>query len=230
MRLNRVLTIDQTPRQLIDERVVLDLYAPGRANYTVVVDSDHPLKPFQFVTFDLGYSNQDLHRWFRGYVEKVVPVGDRRAKVFCRELSAVLAKPLPLNLRHVSAREVVTEINRLTGLNFATPETDYSTTKVANFYNIGTGYAAMNEIGRVFNIVDYIWQQQAGIVYVGSWADSRWANKKDLLLPQGLFDKQSENKSAKVLAMPALRPGVRLRGNRITTIEFKENHMTVAWL
>lgn len=229
MRLNRVLTINQIKRQLIDEKVVLDLFAPGRASYTVVTNEAEPVKRFQLVTFDVGYSNQSLHRWFIGFVDKVVPVGDKRVKVFCRELSAALAKPLPLNLRHVSARDVVTEINRVTGLNFAMPSTSYSDTKVANFYNVGTGYAAMEAIGRVFNIDDYIWQQQAGVIYVGSWADSRWAKKKDLLLPAGLFDGQLANNSAKIAAMPQLRPGLRIRGNRITTIEFEKNHMTVAW-
>ena len=129
----------------------------------------------------------------------------------------------------MSSREVVTEINRLTELNFSTPEKNYSTTKVANFYNIGSGYQALELMGRVFKMPDYIWQQQSGVIYGGSWADSKWAEIKDMMIPEKLFDKHSANESAKVAAIPFLRPGMRVRGNRLTSIEFQKNHMTVSW-
>ena len=229
MRLNRVLTINQVKRQLIDERVLLNLSSPGTAQFTVVVD-DNVITENQLVTFDFGYNSQDsLQRWFIGITDKVVPMADKRLKIFCRELSSALSFPLPLNLRHVTLRDVTAEINRLTGLNFATPDVEYSRTKVANFYNLGSGYLAMVAIGKVFNIPDYIWQQQSGVVYVGSWADSRWAGFKNMQLPVKLFDGHNANESAKVAAIPQLRPGIRINGNRLTTIEFQQNHMTLGW-
>lgn len=228
MKLNRTLNINQSPRQIIAERIMLDLFSPGRAEFTVV--TAELIKANQLVTFDMGYSQQaSMQRWFIGMTETVVPVGDKQVKVFCRELSSALSHSLPLNLRHVSLRDVLAEINTITGLNFATPDQSYSTTKVANFFNVGSGYQAMALLGRVFNIPDFMWQQQSGVIYVGSWADSRWASIKNMALPANLFDGQSVNESAMVAAMPILRPGVRINGNRITAIDFQQNKMTLSW-
>lgn len=229
MRLNRVLTINQLSRQVVDDRVMLELSTPGRAEFTIVADAT-PVKPNQLVTFDFGYSSQAaLERWFIGITETVVPMGDRRVKVFCRELSSALSNPLPLDLRHVSLRDVLAEINSITGLNFATPDAAYATRKVANFFNVGSGYQAMAAMGRLFNIPDYIWQQQSGVVYVGSWSDSRWAGINNMALPAKLFDGQSAQNSATVAAIPALRPGLRINGNRITSVQFAKNTMVMAW-
>ena len=185
----------------------------------------------QLVALELGYAHQDaLQRVFIGFVEKVTPVGTQRAKLVCRELSAALFNRLPLDLRHVSGREVLARINELTGLNFATPNEKYATKKVANFFNLGNGYQAMNMIGRVFNVPDYIWQQQGnGVIYVGSWAQSRWAKLKNLVLPEKLFDQQEASNSAQVATIPQLRPGMRVNGHRITQITFKGNNMVLAW-
>jgi hypothetical protein len=229
MRLNRVLTINNIKRDLVDERSVLDLAAPGRAEFTIVGD-DNTILQNQLVTFDLGYSSQDtLQRWFIGITEQIVQTADKRVKIFCRELSSVLSHTLPLNLRHVSLRDVLKAINTMTGLNFSTPDQDYTTRKVANFYNLGTGYQAMAALENVFNIPDFIWQQQSGVIYVGSWADSRWANVKNMLLPENLFVEHSAQNSAKVAAFPSYRPGIRINGKRINIIEFSGNHMVLKW-
>lgn len=230
MKLNRVLTINQIPRVLIDERIVLDLYGPGRAQFTLLAGSD-PVLVGQLVVYEFGYASQDkVQRWFIGSVDKVVPVNEDLRRVFCRDLSAVLAHPLPLDLRHVSLRDVVAEINRITGLNFSVPDRAYADTRVANFYNMGSGYLAMAALGSVFNIPDFIWQQQGGgVIYVGSWTDSRWAGIKNLLLPNKFFDSHSANESARIAAMPQLRPGMRLNHHRLIKIEFQASHMTLSW-
>ena len=229
MKLNRVLAINNIQRQLVDERIVLDLLSPGRAQFTVVLD-DKPIVKNHLVSFDFGYTSQDkMQRWFIGIVDKVVTMGNNRVKVVCREISSLLSNPLPLSLRHVCAGDVVAEINNITGINFAVPDQPYTKQKVANFYNGGSGYLAMTAIGRVFDIPDYIWQQQSGIVYVGSWADSRWAGIKNMMLPESLFDSHSPNESATIAAIPALRPGIRVNGKRLTSIEFQGNKMVVSW-
>lgn len=229
MRLNRVLTINNIKRDLVDERIALDLSAPGRAEFTIVGD-DNAISQNQLVTFDLGYSSQDaLQRWFIGITEQIVQTGDKRVKIFCRELSSVLAHTLPLSLRHVSLRDVLKAINDITGVNFSTPDKDYASRKVANFYNLGTGYQAMAALDKVFNIPDFIWQQQSGVIYVGSWADSRWASVKNMLLPENLFIEHSAQNSAKVAAFPSYRPGIRINGKRINIIEFAGNHMVLKW-
>jgi hypothetical protein len=229
MRLNKTLSIGGIKRNLVDEHIALDLYAPGRAEFTIVGDDDTVSKN-QLVTFDFGYSTQDsLQRWFIGVTDQVVTTGDKRVKIFCRELSSVLIHTLPLNLRHVSLREVLKAIHEITGLDFSTPDKDYATRKVANFYNLGNGYQAMAALENVFNIPDFIWQQQSGVIYAGSWADSRWASVKNMQLPENLFVEHTAQNSAKVAAFPTLRPGIRISGKRINIIEFSGNHMVLKW-
>ena len=229
MLLNKSLTINNGARSLIDERIELSIDSPGRAQFTIVSD-DNTVSKNQLVTFDMGYSSQTaMQRWFIGVTDKVVETGDKRIKVFCRELSSALAKDVPLNLRHVTLRDVLAEISNTTGLEFSTPDTSYATTKVANFYNLGTGYQAMAAIERVFNISDYIWQQLSGVVYVGSWADSRWASVKNMILPAKIFNEHGNQNSAKLFAAPNLRPGVRINGNRINAIDYSGSNMVLKW-
>ncbi len=229
MRLNRLLTINNKQQDLVDERIALDLFAPGRAEFTIIETETISIN--QFVTFDMGYSSQDsMQRWFIGTTDKVVKTGDRRLKVFCRELSSILSHTLPLNLRHVALRDVLKTIHTMTGLNYSTPDKDYATQKVANFYNLGTGYQVMAALETVFNIPDFIWQQQSGVIYVGSWADSRWSKIKNMLLPDNIFNEHSAQNTAKVAAIPALRPGIRISGKRINMIEFSGNQMELKWI
>lgn len=91
----------------------------------------------------------------------------------CRELAAILANPLPLNLRHFDLRGVLAAISSKTGLCFRVPERPYAQTKAPLFYSLASGYLAMDSLAQVFSIPDFIWQQQGdGEVFVGSWADS----------------------------------------------------------
>lgn len=70
------------------------------------------------VTLDLGYNDKPLQRHFLGYVERSTAANTREQVLFCRELDAVLAKPMPMNLRHVDLRAVPEEASRQTGLGF----------------------------------------------------------------------------------------------------------------
>jgi len=227
MKLNRELLVDNKPYPVIDEWVVLSLSTPGRAQFTVDAN-DQPIKPRQLVAFQIGYTQQKtMSRLFFGYVESVTDI-DRRQRLFCRELSAVLNNPLPLNLRHVKLTSVLAEITRLTGLKFSVPDMPYASTHVANFYNLGNGYQALDRIQSVFSIDDYFWQQQGhGVIYVGSWTDSRWSSRAADISPR-LFDQQT-NETARVAAIPMLRPGVALNGHRVVDLQFKDNHMEVSW-
>ncbi|MBL4576761.1 MAG: hypothetical protein JKY51_11835 [Opitutaceae bacterium] len=231
MRLSRVLTIGGHKKQLIDERIMLSLSSPGRAMFTVVVDAKAVLVN-QLVTFDVGYTRQPaLQRFFIGFVEKIVPQEGGRLKLFCRELAAALAFDVPLDCRHVTAADVLKKVTEVTGngLDFVLPDEVYSKTKVASFFNIGSGYLLLEKVGTVFGIDDFIWQQQAGKVFAGSWAHSRWAAIPDLIIPLSMFDKQLSNESARIAALPKLRPGIRINGNRITSIDFSKNHMVLSW-
>jgi hypothetical protein len=228
MKLERQLNIDNVPYQVINDRVVLDIDSPGRAQFLIDA-GDKPVKEKQVVSFTLGYATQDtMRRLFFGYVETVNTI-DRRQQLFCRELSAVLNTPLRLDLRHVTMRDVIDAIQSKTGLDFAVGEGAYSSKKVANFYSIGNGYQAMQSMARVFGIKRYIWQQQGhGVIYAGSWDDSRWADKA-AELPSNLLSEHLSNNSARLVAVPALRPGPKLNGNIVSQVDFSGNSMVIVW-
>jgi len=107
--------------------------------------------------------------FFLGYVERITPIDNKHSKVFCRELSASLAHDLPLSLRNVTLREVLSKVTEITGLAFNIPNAAYADSKAANFINLGSGYLAMDSLASVYQIPHFIWQQQNnGKIYVGS--------------------------------------------------------------
>ncbi|UOA08622.1 hypothetical protein [Methylobacter sp. S3L5C] len=227
MRLSRQLNINNVSYPVIEDRILLDLDSPGRAQFLIDA-GDKPITAKQIVSFSFGYGiNDTMQRFFLGFIDTVNTV-DRRQQLFCRELSATLFAPLALDLRHVTMLEVITEIHKKTGLTFSIGNGDYSMTKVANFYNLGNGYQAMQSMERVFKIPNYLWQQQGdGVIYAGSWDDSRYADKP-MTLSTDFFTEHLSN-SAKLAAIPVLRPGVSLNGNIISQIDFSSNHMGLKW-
>ena len=128
--------------------VRLELRTPGRASFTVPAKS--PLKGL--VTLDIGYNDKPLQRFFIGYVERSTSVNAVEQVLFCRELAAILSQPLPLNLRHVDLRAVLTAISNKTGLTFRVPDQPYAKVKAPFFYNLATGIQAMDSLARVFSI------------------------------------------------------------------------------
>ncbi|WP_371919931.1 hypothetical protein [Pseudomonas sp. DP16D-R1] len=151
--------------------------------------------------------------------------------VLCRELAAVLANPLPLNLRHVDLRAVLGEISDKTGLRFRVPDQAYTKVKAPFFYSLAAGYQAMDSMARVFDVPDFIWQQQGdGEVFVGSWADSFFGARAPLQLPVELFDGYQGNQSATISALPGLRPGATInQGERITSVTLSGTQMGIKW-
>lgn len=226
MKLNRALRVAGEPVQVVSENIRLDLHTPGRAVFTV--QGGEPLRGL--VTFDIGYNDQALQRHFIGYVESCTAAGDGRQVLACRELAAVLANPMPLNLRHITLRGVLDALQELTGLTFHCPERPYSTTPAPYFYNLGNGYHALDSLADVFTVPDLIWQQQGnGEMFVGSWADSFWSTRP-LPLPASIFDDYQGNQSAQIPALPGVRPGATFNGGlRITTVTLAGNTMAIKW-
>ncbi|MDU9040258.1 hypothetical protein NHG97_16290 [Pseudomonas corrugata] len=227
MKLHKVLAINGAPIALVKEDVRLDLTSPGRANFTV--QSTTPLKGL--VTLDIGYNQSTLQRHFIGYIERCTAANAIEQVLFCRELAAVLANPLPMNLRHVDLRAVLAEISEQTGLRFRVPERPYAGIKAPYFYSLAAGYQAMDSLARVFGISDFIWQQQGnGEVFVGSWADSFFGARTPLQIPMELFDGYQGNQSAMVAALPGLRPGATINtGERITSVTLANDQMAIRW-
>jgi len=229
MKLDRVLTISGKVVPVSDERVVLGLSDPGRAQFTVEAAAGD-VAAFSAVAFDLGYASDDsLQRLFFGFVESVTPIDSVHCKLFCRELAGVLRRPMPLNLRHPDLRDVLGAIGALTNLVFSAPAVDYCSTKIANFVCLGDGLQALDSVGRAFRVADFVFQQQGdGVIFVGSWADSRWAGKA-VDVDVSFFDGQVSSGSARIAAVPVFRPGVVVNGKRVLGLEFSGNFMTLSW-
>ena len=227
LKLHKVLTVNGSAIALVSEDVRLDLRSPGRASFTV--QSPAPLKGL--VTLDIGYNESTLQRHFIGYVERCTAANSVQQVLFCRELAAILANPLPLNLRHVDLRSVLEEVSKQTGLKFRVPDKSYTRVKAPFFYSLATGYQAMDSLARVFGIDDLIWQQQGdGEVFVGSWADSFFGARSALQLPVELFDGYQDNQSAMIAALPGMRPGAMInQGQRVTSVTLAGTKMALKW-
>ncbi|MDP9783461.1 hypothetical protein [Pseudomonas fluorescens] len=227
MKLHKVLAINGAPIALVKEDVRLDATSPGRANLTV--QSSTPLKGL--VTLDIGYNQSTLQRHFIGYIERCTAANAVEQVLFCRELAAVLANPLPMNLRHVDLRAVLAEISQQTGLRFRVPDRPYASVKAPYFYSLAAGYQAMDSLVRVFGIPDFTWHQQGnGEVFVGSWTDSFFGARAPLQIPMELFDGYQGNQSAMVAALPGLRPGATINaGERVTSVALANDQMAIRW-
>ncbi|MBA1251260.1 hypothetical protein G7021_01150 [Pseudomonas carnis] len=227
MKLHKELAINGVPYVLVKNEVRLDAKSPGRATFTIQASA--PVKGL--VTLDIGYNGNTLQRHFIGYVERSTTASSTQQVLFCRELAAILANPLPLNLRHVDLRAVLVEIGQHTGLRFRVPDRPYAGVKAPFFYSLAAGYQAMDSLARVFNIPDFIWQQQGdGEVFVGSWADSFFGVRSPLQLPVELFNDYQGNQSAMIAALPGLRPGATINnGERITSVALIDNQMAIRW-
>jgi len=227
VKLHKILAINGAPIALVKEDVRLDATSPGRATFTI--QSAVPVKGL--VTLDIGYNEGTLQRHFIGYVERCTAVNAVEQVLFCRELAAVLANPLPLNLRHVDLRAVLAEVSEQTGLRFRVPDRPYASVKAPFFYSLAAGYQAMDSLARVFNVPDFTWHQLGdGEVFVGSWADSFFGARAPLQIPTELFDGYQGNQSAMVAALPGLRPGASInQGDRITSVTLAGNQMAIRW-
>jgi len=227
MKLHKVLAIAGTIYPLIKDDVRLDLKSPGRAVFTIQAGA--AVKGL--VTLDIGYNDSTLQRHFLGYVERCTTANRTEQVVACRELAAILANPLPMNLRHVDMRAVLAEISKQTGLQFRVPDQGYTRNKAPFFYSLAAGYQALDSLAKVYGIPDFIWQQQGnGEVYAGSWADSFFGARTALQLPIELFNEYQGNQSAVIAALPGLRPGASINnGERITSVALAGTQMSIRW-
>lgn len=227
MKLHKVLSIDGTAYPLVKEDVRLTLSSPGRATFTI--QARGAVKGL--VTLDLGYNDSPLQRHFLGFVERCTQSNQIEQVLVCREMAGILARPLPMNLRHADLRTVLGEISNQTGLKFRVPDQAYTRTKTPFFYNLATGYQAMDTLAKVFSIDDFIWQQQGdGEVFVGSWAHSFFGARSALQLPVELFNDYQGNQSAMIAPLPGLRPGATInQGERITHVMLSGNQMGIRW-
>ncbi|WP_257982750.1 hypothetical protein [Shewanella sp. GutDb-MelDb] len=224
MKLSNRLTVGTEVLPLADYHLVLELSSAGRGVFEVRGE----VKLGQVVAFDIGYSNK-LQRYFSGYITKATPSNMGMHRIVVRELSSLLAEHCPINIRHATFRQVITQLAKDTGLSFVLPDNAvYLDVKVPNFTSQGTGYQLLASLSGVFGINDCIWYQQPdGQIFVGSYQDSRWPSKP-LDIDQG-FSKNQFGNSWQLMAMPAMRPGAMVNGHRIKQVELEGDSMTLTW-
>ena len=64
------------------------------------------------------------------------------------------------------------------------------------------------------------------MIYVGSWADSRWSDRA-VSADGSVFVDQFASGGGKMAAVPSMRPGVLLNDRRVVALEFSGNFMSL---
>ncbi len=231
MKIIRKLTISDNEVKIVSESVVLDLTSPGRAVFTVIADA---VSVGDLVRFYLGTEGV-AELWFSGYVESCRRIDYKQLRLVVREFSALLARRWTISQRHTSARRVLTELNRQTGISFRMGDhsASWANTPIASFFNLGSGYEVLELIGKHLKIDDFVWQNQPnGEIFVGSGHELSGA-KTTLAIPERFFSNLS-GAGADCACLPALRPGRWLRiGNtdpvRIETVTMQGINMRIGF-
>ncbi|MDV5033253.1 hypothetical protein [Vibrio diabolicus] len=224
MKLNKRIRVNGEEQKLAEEQVILELSAGGRATFVI----EGEIAKGSLITFDIGYQD-DFKAYFDGFAAKVQPAQNGYTKVIARERAGLLAARWPVSIQHSTASEVLEQLSFDSGLSFVMPQQDYMTTRIPNFTSQGTGYQLLENLGRAFQIEDFCWYQQTdGNIFVGSFADSRWSNRPTDL-PTNLTTQQMGGKSMKLGAIPSVRPGAIINGQRITQVHFQNTDITLYW-
>jgi hypothetical protein len=227
MKLLKRLVVNGAEYPLVSDEVRLDISRPGAAIFQVRADQRLEGR----VEFSLGWHFQSaLTRFFCGEVVTSTTVDAKQQRLFCRELSARMDNAAPLSLRHPTLREVLATYAELTGLEFIVPERPYAFAKVPAFYGFGSAMHAMQTLGEVFHIDDYVWLSQGdGKIFVGSWADSRWKGR-EVEIPQNVFKQVSAGGQCTMAAVPDIRPGCVVNaatdGGRVETVTLSGVNMS----
>lgn len=207
-----------------DHWVVLQATTPGTCQITV----KQKVKKFSQAAVDLGWGKM-VDRVFVGYVERVMPAVNGWYTLFCRELAASLRFNFSIMLRHPTMKQILAELTKQSGIEFVIPNKAYAETSIPCFYCDSSGYAILDNIGRAYQIKDFIWQQQgSGKVFIGSYADSFWQDKP-IQIPNNLMTDHQVGRIATMAAAPMIRPYVTANNERIEKVEFKETKMTISW-
>lgn len=209
-----------------DMQLMLELSACGRGFITALTENDCV---GQLVRLDLGY-NDVVYRYFTGFVERSTPAENGAQRLFIRELVGGFERQWPLSQQHPTLRSVTDALSQNTDILFALPPgAAYTDTPIPHFTHSGSGYQLLADLGRSFGIEDYVWYQLPdGAVYVGSYADSRFACTP-IDIPTDFIRAAAAGNTWTLAIVPAIRPGVIVNGRRITQIRVDNDEMSLTW-
>jgi len=230
MKLEKRLYINGEEVSVKTNMVSLKLSLGGVAVFTI---PEQDIEKFHAVRFDIGYEHQ-TQVFFEGYVEKIQPASAGYIKITVKENAGILSHRWPISLEHPTLRDVLNLLTEQTGLSFLLPEnTDYTDTQIANFTSQGSGYQSLQQLGKAFNIPEFVWfQDSEQRVYVGSHQDCRFYNRA-VNLPIVISSRQNGDNMT-FAPFPMLRPGVliqdeNLTEKRITRLDLIADEMTAYW-
>ncbi|MGF1719446.1 hypothetical protein L4D20_05280 [Vibrio kyushuensis] len=226
MKLNKRLFVAGQEAKLADNKVSLHHSLGSSAHFTY--QSDTAPEQFDDVRFDIGYE-ENTQLWFEGYVEKVYPSANGSHKILVKEHSCILSKRWPVAVEHATMREVIAVLSDLVGLTFNLPtNANYIDKRIPNFTSQGTGYQCLKQIGKAFNITDFIWFQNTDqSIYIGAFEHSRFHNK-NVQIPEHLTTKQVGN-TISFAPFPVLRPAAIVNGNRVKRLDLIGDEMSATW-
>ena len=234
MKLVSSLKINGTEQKLVSDYCRLQLSRPGSA--TFVIETDEAITEQSIVLYSLGYSDDDdIFPATIGFVHLCQEVEPGIYKVICKELSALLEIEAKFYLRHVTAKKLFQEIEKVSTLSFITTDLirDYLQKKIPYFASIGRALDAVNQFA-AFGVPRGIWTQLPdGKIYWGSWDDSPFAKEEPIMLhPSWITSRKPEDRSFVIPTIPALRPGSKIQNDSmiIDSLEIMGAKTVVRWL
>lgn len=212
-------------RHVSDHHLSFSDESPARAKLVIKGSAE----PNQLIAVELGWGNS-VHRCFTGFIERVAPNVSGYSTLFCRELAAILYRPLNLALRHPTLHQILSNVTSKSGIQFVMPDKAYVQTQIPCYYSVGNGYYLLDNLGVAFNIPNFYWQQQGnGQVFVGSWDDSRWATTP-VAIPSQLLTPTHSPKIFKVPCMPQLKPSIIVNGAKLSAVSHSGTESLLEWI
>lgn len=224
MKIIKTCIVDGEELDLADEHIILELNNTGRGFVTVHTEKNCVGKS---VIFELGEYDH-YYTWFRGIVEREQGADNGYKKLFIRENVAIFEKPLNCSHRHITLRDLCAWISGQTQITVKVPDSAYADEPIPLFTHAGSGYQLLANIGRQYQITDYMWQQSPdGSLFVGSHNDSRWAGKNIELDESITLNYGSNEMTIPITA--AIRPGALINGNKIQKVELRGDDYVLYW-
>ena len=205
MKFDKVLTVDGTTQPIVSDSMTLELGTPGRGIF--IVRSEEPV--IGTVVLKAGVDG-DFETVFTGYVDVCRQIDAKQQRLTVRECGAALSGRWTMAFRNTRLKAILTNISLASGVAFQLGDITLGERSIPHFVNIGTGYEALDLLGRELDITDYIWQcQPDGSIYIGN-RNGIEAFRIPLAIGAEFFTDLSAA-GAGCPYVPGFRPGRRLR-------------------
>lgn len=224
MKIIKTVLLDGKEVPLQSEHIVLELNNSGRG--FVTVETDQPCVG-KSVVFELGEYDA-YYKWFDGVVAQEQAAENGYKRLFIREKVAIFEQTLNCSHRHITLKALCEWLTTERGLPFKVPDESYSNTPIPLFTHTGSGYQLLHNIGRQFQIPNFIWQQSPdGSVYVGAWEHSRWAERPVEIDSGSTLEQMSNSITVPITAR--IRPGSLVNGKRIQQVRLNGDEYVLEW-